>query len=44
MAVPFTASMFFIQNSTANGLIELYDDRVSFDFEVVDETAFGIAV
>jgi hypothetical protein len=35
MAVPFTASMFFIQNSTANGLIELYDDRVSFDFEVV---------
>ena len=34
MAVPFTATM-FIQNSTARGLLELYDDRVSFDFEVV---------
>ena len=34
MVVPFTASM-AIQNSNARGLMELYDDRVSFDFEVV---------
>ena len=35
MTVPFWAPSSLIQNSTSRGFVELYDDRVAFDFEVV---------
>jgi serine/threonine protein kinase len=35
MSLPFTASMVFMQNATAKGIVELHDDRVSLNFEVV---------
>jgi hypothetical protein len=33
--VPFWAPTSLITNSTSRGFVELYDDRVAFDFEVV---------
>lgn len=35
MTVPFFAPTSWIANSTSQGFVELYDDRVAFDFEVV---------
>jgi serine/threonine protein kinase len=35
MTVPFFAPTSWIANSTSQGFVELYDDRVGFDFEVV---------
>jgi len=35
LSVRFTASHLFIYKSTSSGVLELYDDRVSFDFELV---------
>jgi serine/threonine protein kinase len=35
LTVPFWAPTSLITNSTSRGFVELYDDRVAFDFEVV---------
>ena len=35
LTVPFWAPTSWIANSTSQGFVELYDDRVGFDFEVV---------
>jgi tRNA A-37 threonylcarbamoyl transferase component Bud32 len=35
MTVPFYAPTSWIANATSQGFVELYDDRVAFDFEVV---------
>ena len=35
VTVPFFAPTSWIANSTSQGFVELYDDRVAFDFEVV---------